>query len=178
VEGHKLTHNVTQGNSIAEALDNILNSGGQMAPTTDKLRRGIPVGGMSPSSDLATGGASYFFTRVATTQSAKRSTGFVWKSSLLRRLDSISYSSDKYGKVTGNFVQSNRKTGIREWGNLIANSGNETIFKNSLSLFDEFEAIVVNSELQRKEVLKVLKKHKIERWPDGRTLDEVVKVSS
>lgn len=174
-ENYRLHHSITQGD-IVSSLEAILNSGGQMAPTTDKLRRGIPIGGMSPSSDMGTGGASYFFTRIKTANSAAQNSGFVWKADHLRRLDSISYNHDAFGKVKGQYVQRNRKTGIEEWKQTAGSGGNETIFKNSLSIFDDLESINVKSESQKKTVVRLFKKHGINEWPDGRSLDEIVKV--
>ena len=35
-----------------------------MVSTVEKMRIGIPPGGMSPEADMDSGGASYFFTRI------------------------------------------------------------------------------------------------------------------
>ena len=56
---YRLHHSVTNGD-VVSVIEAVLNGGGQMAPSTDKMRRGIPLGGMSPTRDLETGGASYF----------------------------------------------------------------------------------------------------------------------
>jgi len=172
---YRLHHSVTNG-TMTEAIEKILGSGGQMAPTTDKLRRGITPGGMSPSSDLESGGASYFFTRIKRQSNAYRESGLVWKSRQLGRLDAISYDQDNYGRTTDSFVTSNRKTGVQDWKAASQRSSNETIFKNSLSLFDDLDAIVCRTTSERNEVIALLKRNKIDRWPDGRSLNDVVKV--
>ena len=159
-----------------DALDNILNSGGQMAPTIDKLRRGIRPSGMSPQEDMRTGGASYFFARIKRRDAAKSHEGLVWKSRLVGRLDAISYDHDAFGKVIGSYTARNRKTGIPAWEQTARQSGNETIFKNSLSLFDDLDSIRVKDERRRRQVLDVLRRHGLTEWPDGRSLGEVVKV--
>ena len=171
---HRLHHHITNGR-MAEQIDQVLNNGGQMAPTVDKLRRGIKPGGMSPGADLDTGGASYFFTRLQRRRNAVTARGLVWKSELLGRLDAISYPSDMYGKVTGTTVRDNRVTGIADWKDLAGRGSNETILKNSLSLFDDLDVIVTESSAERRQVLEVFKKHGIDRWPDGRALEDVVK---
>ena len=171
---YRLVHHLHE--SLPDALDKILNSGGQMAPTVDKLRRGIRPSGMSPQEDLRTGGASYFFTRIRQREAAKGTEGFVWKSRLVGRLDAISYNHDAYGKVIGNYTARNRKTGIPAWQQTARQGGNETIFKNSLSLFDDLDSIRVKDERRRRQVLDVLRRHGLTEWPDGRSLDEVVKV--
>ncbi len=168
-----LYHHITQG-GLVDSIETILNSGGQLAPTADKLRRGLPIGGMSPDADLDTGGASYLFTRIRSRATAGREPGLVWKSRLLARLDTISYGSDKYGRVTGSHVLENRRTGIGEWRQAARGGSNETIFKNGLSLFDDLEHIVVDSgDYDR--LIAVFRKHGYHSWPDGRPLDEVIK---
>jgi len=173
-----LFHTLSTTN-VENALDSILSSGGQMAPTVDKLRRGIQPSGMSPGQDMNTGGASYFFTRVAERRNVRPGGGVVvWKPSHLRRLDAISYDGDRYGQVSGDgYVLSHRKSSPEKVIEAARNSSNETIFKNGLSLFDDLEAIFTANQQARQKVIELLRRHKIERWPDGRSLEEVVKVS-
>jgi len=102
----------------------------------------------------------------------------VWKPSHLRRLDAISYDGDRYGQVSGDgYVLSHRKSSPEKVIEAARNSSNETIFKNGLSLFDDLEAIFTANQQARQKVIELLRRHKIERWPDGRSLEEVVKVS-
>lgn len=172
-ESYRLHHSITNG-TMLDNLKLILNSGGQMAPTTDKLRRGIRPGGMSPTQDLSTGGASYFFTRIKTAADARQQQGLVWKSRLVARLDAISYDSDKYGRTDSEaFVLQNRKTGISQWKNAAKHGGNETILKNSLSLFDDVDVIVV-SRSEQAAAIKLFRDAGFKTWPDGRPLEEVI----
>ena len=168
-----LQHHITQ-NGMIKSLESILDSGGQLAPTIDKLRRGLPIGGMSPDADLDTGGGAYTFTRIQRIATALRSEGLVWKPRLLSRLDAISYNSDMFGRVTGNTVIANRKSGIAEWRASAGAHSNETIFKNGLSIFDDLQHIMVKPE-QLQPVLKLFQKHGYNAWPDGRALTDVVK---
>lgn len=172
---YRLHHAITGGNSISGAIQAILNAGGKMAPSVDKLRRGIPLGGMSPEADLKTGGASYFFTRIKGRQSANGSPGIVWKADLLGRLDAISYDGDKFGRVTDDFVLKNRKTGVDEWRSAARSGANETIFKNSLSLFDYLDQINTGSASERARVLQIFRDNGYQQFPDGRELEEVIK---
>lgn len=172
-KNYRLHHEITNG-SMADAISNILNSGGKMAPSVDKLRRGIRLGGMSPTADLQSGGASYFFTRIKTVRQAHNRSGIVWKSDLVARLDAISYAGDKYGRVTGDFVLKNRKSGVEEWISAADKGNNETIFKNSLSLFDYMDRIVTRSAAEREAVIKVFRDNGYSVFPDGRPLEEVI----
>lgn len=171
---YRLHHAITDG-GLVETIEAILNSGGKMAPSTDKLRRGIPLGGMSPEADLRSGGASYFFTRIKSRQAATQTPGFVWKSDLLARLDAISYDGDNYGRVTGDHVIQNRKSGVDQWREASRNSSNETIFKNSLSLFDQLDSIITGSASARQKVIQIFRDHGYSVFPDGRALEEVIK---
>ncbi len=174
-EGYRLHHSNSTNGSITATVDKVLNSGGMFTPSTDKLRRGIPLGGMSQGSDLGTGGGSYFFTRIQTTKDAYNAQGFVWKSRKLARLDSISYNHDAYGRTQGDFVLDNRRSGVSGWKSA-AVGGNETIFKDGLSIFDDLEAIVANNNPERDGIIASFKRHGYTQWPDGRSLEEVIVV--
>jgi len=170
---YRLIHAIT-GQSLADAIRNIMNSGGQMASTTDKARRGILLSGLSPGKDIRTGGASYFFTRLRTKATAAQEVGVIWKSRLVLRLDTVSIDHDIYGEVAK--FDRERLTGVDGWRAASKGPDNETIFKHSLSLFDDMEAIQTSNASEREEVLQVLRDQKIERWPDGRSIEEVVRV--
>ena len=129
---HRLYHRNTSKMTTAEVVKAVLSSGGQMASTTDKIRRGLRPGGMSPEADLRSGGGNYFFTRLYQKKAAYREEGFVWKVRQASRMDAISYNGDKYGRTTGDHVQEHRKTTLNQLKSIAKNSINETIFKDSL----------------------------------------------
>ena len=176
-----LRHDFTYGGGeVEEKVRNILNGGGVIAPTAEKVRRGIPISGASPKRDLETGGASYAFTRLERRKSAFTSAGMIWKPSIIKRLDAITYDWDHFGKtVEGrtNFVLQERYTSLR---GLIAasdaSSRNETIFKNSLSIFEDVLQINVYSNSEKRKLIKVFEDAGYDKWPDGRELDEVIVV--
>ena len=171
---YRLYHGHTSGGSMADVVDKILGGGGQMAPTTDKLRRGIPLGGMSPTADLDSGGANYFFTRIKRATNSKE--GFYWKSDAIARLDAISYDGDMYGRTTGTTVRDNRISDISGWKQAAGQSNNETIFKNSFSMFDGLDKIVVGDEDKKQKLIDVFTKHGYSRLPDGRFPKDIIKV--
>lgn len=170
---YRLFHNITNGDMVS-SIDQILSGGGQMAPTVDKLRRGIPMGGMSPDADLGTGGANYFFTRIK--HATSDCSGVYWKSDLVSRLDAISYQGDMYGRTSGNTVRSHRISDIAGWKNTAGYGSNETIFKNSLSLFDKLDKIKTGNESTCDAIIQVFKKHGYTKFPDGRALLDVIKI--
>lgn len=139
----------------------------------EKMRGGVKPGGMSPVEDMETGGASYFFTRIKKQKST--SAGFYFKKQMLRRMDAVSYGEDKYGRVTGDFVRENRGTTPTEWKRFAGSTSNETIFKYSVTLLDNIETIKTRNRAERDRVLKAFKKHGIEKLPDGRKIEEVIK---
>jgi len=172
---YTLKHEVTKG-GIIKSLESILNSGGNLLPTTQKVRYGFSWGGKSPIADLQTGGASYFFTRFKSVYHALSSEGLVWDSKMASRLDAISYSGDEYGKCTPGFVEKMRKTTIEDWkNNADMFYNNEVIFKNALSIFDHLKYVVCDSNKKRQEVIDLFKKHKINDL-SGRSLEDVVVV--
>lgn len=175
-QDYKLIHSVTNG-SMEDALQRVLNGGGQMAPSTDKIRRGIPLGGMSPEQDLETGGANYFFTRIQTTRDAYQSEQIVWKSRVAARTDAITYDGDKYGRTTGDYVRKNRKYTIEQMRQAARSGSNETIIKDSLSLFDDLDRIVVYNQERRDAIIKIFQKAGYADWPDGRSLTDVIKIA-
>ncbi|MFP4137468.1 MAG: phage minor head protein [Halomonas sp.] len=172
---YRLYHENTN-DDMPSSIRNILNSGGMMASTTEKLRRGIPMGGLSPKADLRTGGADYVFTRLKTKNKANTQEGFVWKADHIARLDSISYDADRFGSVENDTHRRARKTGVKEWRRAAQNSTNEVVFKNSLSLFDGLERINARSTKDRDDIIKVFREAGYEKFPDGRALEEVIKV--
>jgi len=161
---------------LAVSVDRILSSGGSMAPTTDKIRRGIDLFGASPVPDLGTGGASYFFTRIKPIAQAREYKGYVWKTRQLKRTDTISFDFDNYGDVRDGKVMRLRKTGVDEWKKAAERGGNETVFKNSLSLFDDLENIIAVDIGEKQRIIAVIRKHGYKKWPDGRKLEDVVRV--
>lgn len=170
-ENHRLYHDFTYGGGdMRGALENILEGGGAMAPTTDKVRRGLRPSGASPEQDQISGGAAYVFTRIRNIDNGLRE-GIYFKPSLLRRLDAISYDSDMYGRTRGNFVAENRGVSVRNFKDFAGSSSNETIFKNSLSIFEDVD-LLVTDEPQR--IIKMFKDAGYTKWPDGRKLDEVI----
>lgn len=173
-QDYKLHHHLNSGG--AESAKRILQSGGDLTSTVDKFRKGFDWGGMSPSSDMESGGANYLFARIKSTNSAySRDSGLVWKSDLMARTDAISYDGDLYGRVTEGAVQSHRKGSITGWKSNASNSNNETIFKQTLSIFDKnFDRWICESESERQSIIKVFRENNYRTWPDGRKLEDVI----
>ena len=153
-----------------------------MASTTEKLRRGVPISGASPNRDLATGGASYNFTRLEKWGDARRRRGIVFKPSVLKRMDAITYDYDYYGRTLSdegaNFVLQQRLTSWKGMASVTVKENNETIFKNSLSIFEDVDYINVMTESQKEELIQVFTEAGYKKWPDGRELDEVIIVEA
>ena len=172
-----LIHRNTGSMSMPDLIDAILNGGGNMTASTEKLRRGIKLSGMSPDMDLETGGGSFFFTRIrAASDTAPGSRTFVFDSKLLARTDSISYEGDMYGRTTGNTIEVHRKTGIAQWSGVAYNGTNETIFKNSISIFDGLKYINVKDAAEKKAIIDIFNRHGYTAMPDGRALNDVIRI--
>lgn len=173
-----ISHSLHTGATF-DAIKNIIEGGGQMAPTMDKLRRGVPIGGMSPTADMETGGAQYFFTRIKRKRSdiMDYNGNIIWKGKVAGRMDALSYDSDNYGKTTTeSYVLKERYTSVKGMEYASRGSSNETIFKDSLSLFDDLEVLIMNNAQEAGDLMNYLMLEKgMDRWPDGRKLSEVIK---
>ena len=92
-------------------------------------------------------------------------------------MDAITYTGDKYGRVTGDTVRKNRRSDIADWKQLASHKGSdETIFKHSVTLLDNIEVVAAKSSAQRTQVIEAFKKHGITRLPDGRKIEDIVVV--
>ena len=173
---HRITN--TSGNNIGKFIDDVLSNNGAMVSTVEKLRSGIPVGGMSPDSDMMTGGANYFFTRIRQVKGKQSACeGLYFKKNMLRRMDAVTYNSDKFGRVTGNTVRNNRLSKIDDWKAIAQRGGSdETIFKNNVTLLDNLDMIITSNESKRAAVIKAFKKNGITKLPDGRPVSSIVQV--
>lgn len=93
------THSISGGASSVDSLVSILQNPQEgLLSTTRRMTEGIGRGGASSTTDVETGGADYVFTRHWQTAQSDLSHGTLrLKPSILRRLDSFSYSEDMYG---------------------------------------------------------------------------------
>ena len=175
---HRLYHDLEYGGGdMNEKLTEILDGGGVIAPTTDKVRRGLSPSGASPEDDQARGGAVWAFTRIRDmmkpTDTDRWDKGIYWNASLLRRMDAVSYSEDMYGRTTGNHVAVNRAVSIKDMKTFGKGwDRNETGFKNSLSIFEDIDVIVAP---RAADLIKRFKAAGYAKWPDGRKLEDVIK---
>lgn len=174
IESKYLLHHRIYQEHIDQSLDLILSSGGNLISTTDKLRRGVPWGGMSPGADYSTGGASYVFTRIQPISEASNNLGLCFRPSLLRRTDAVSYAGDMYGNVTQRYIDQ-RLRGIRGLITGARNGSNETIFKGSISLLDNLVQVNVRSATMRARTLEVFRKHGIFEV-NGIKIEDLVRV--
>lgn len=174
--GYALGHHLTNGEKVPDFIDLVMNNNGAMVSTVEKMRIGIPPGGMSPKADMDSGGASYFFTRIqkAPKKDGQGNVGLYFKKRLLRRMDAVSYNHDAYGRTRDDYVTKKRGSRVEDWKNFSSNGSNETILKYNVTLLDNIDAIVVNNEAERKKLLDVWKKHGVSTLPDGRKASDIV----
>jgi hypothetical protein len=172
MEGYVLMHGMTKG-SVEDFLEAVLPTNQSFLPNAERFSTGVPIGGMSPSQDMNTGGASYFFTRIMRSTNIQANT-IRFKPDLLRRADAISYNSDHYGKVVGNFVRENRISDLETLKKMPHYCGNETIIKGAVPLLENMDSIVVGDAGRKAKVIALFKKHGITTLPDGRRIEDVV----
>jgi SPP1 gp7 family putative phage head morphogenesis protein len=174
MKDYALKHNSSTESALF--VQRLLQSGGEFTPTTARIRKGIDVrntGGMSPDADLDTGGASYYFTRIADRTNPTPGT-FYFKVSRLARQDAVTYDEDKYGRIS---EINQRKTNVADYKKLGKGgsySGNETNFKEGLSLLDDLDFITAKDAKQRTAIIKAFKDNKVTHLNDGRAVEDVV----
>ena len=179
MKGYGLHHALTNGDDMPSFIDAVLGNNGALVSTVEKMRAGIPVGGMSPSADMGTGGGElcvHPYPQAPDRRALKDRQGLYFKKRLLRRQDAISYNHDAFGKVRDGYVSSNRGSTPAEWKRFARSSGNETILKHSITLLDNIEVIVVGSERERLRLLDVFKRRQVFELPDGRKVEDIVLV--
>lgn len=161
------------GSGVFERLKVIIDGGGMVASLADRVRRGVPLSGSSVGSDLQTGGGDYVFTRIR--RRGTTGTGVYWKASQLRRMDAITYDSDQFGRVTEGHIEANRLgQDVASFKSVAGNSGNETIFKGGISLFDDIDRIVLSNQAEVDDAVRWMRARGYNTWPDGRDLSAVI----
>ncbi len=174
MQDYHLFHALQAHSEITDFFRDVMNGNGGMASTTEKIRAGIPVGGMSPSDDMGSGGASYVFARIV---EGFRRNGLYFKKNLLLRHDAISYANDRYGNVKNNEVLHYRKSGIRDWKDIEGHeNGNETIIKNGFDIIENLDYIQVGYSGDKQKLIEIFREYGLERHPDGRTWNNVILV--
>ena len=197
MKDYTLVHHQTLGGDTDQRIlslfenANVLDRNATIISTNEKLRTGVPLSMTSVESDFSTGGANYVFTRIRPKSMYERSspaTGMYFKTRNLRRLDAISYHTDLYGDVGGDkgekVVRQYRAGGISstgkyksptaDWKKFSSKSDNETIFKNGLSIIEELERLVVETESTRLRLIEIFKKANYGTLPDGRKIEDVI----
>lgn len=175
---HVIYHNTSSlsvgGSPQWERLRSIIEGGGQIGSQVDRMRRGVPSFGSSVSSDHASGGANYIFTRLRTRASGMNRAGLYFNPErLMRRTDAFTYTGDRFGTVDRATQQSDRMIDPEGWRRAAKNSGNETNFRDSLSVFDDVERIVFASRAEYNQALGGMRELGYRTWPDGRALEDV-----
>lgn len=164
------------GSGVLERFQLLVQSGGQLASQVDRIRRGVPLTGSSVSSDFRSGGASYVFTRLSSRDGLIRQhgAGFILKPDTAMRLDAFSYSGDRFGSVDRMTQRSDRAVDLDGMRRNARNSSNETNFRDSVSLFDAVEYVVLNTAAERNAAIAFMRENGYSTWPDGRPLESVI----
>ena len=129
---------------------------------------------------MASGGANYVFTRWRPDPrgaKSKREMGFYLKSSVAQRTDTIVYETDHYGRCYGDHVARKHVASPAQWRRIAENSSNnETIIKQNITLLDNLDTLVLDSQEAKRRMLEVFHKHGVTRLPDGRKVEDIIHV--
>lgn len=152
-------------------------NGGNATTTMDRLRTGVGLsqtGGASSDSDINAGGGEFLYTNTTTRAKVANHSGFLFKGRNIARVDIRSDIGDSYGR----WEAANQRRG--ELADIAAQNGigiciNTGLLKNGLNLFDELEVLNTGSASTRASIISKLKAMGYDKWPDGRTLEDVIK---
>ena len=193
---HYIYHDLTfGGGQTSEKFKTILGGGGQLISLAERLNRGLdPRGGASPHRDTTSGGASYVFTRLFK-RDKQNSQGLYWKTNKnYRRTDAIHYENDYYGaqgfkemEMEGSmpqgydnldFAKVKKAVRLQTIDRYTRSGGNEVIFKDTLSIFDDLAFLVVKDDREVDDVIAFMRSKGYKIWPDGRPLEDVIVTSA
>jgi hypothetical protein len=178
---HTLIHR--SGIEGEKLIDLIMNNGGAVSSITDRRRLGQTwAGGDSAATDIDNGVADYFFTRIwrkkdlVSKYKDSEDTRYAFKIGNLARLDAQPFEKDWAGGVRQIYsspeIRKVRKKTIAAFKDISSLEGNETLFRHGLNFLDDIEHIYTNDH-NAAGMLKVLKKHKVTKLPDGRKIEEI-----
>lgn len=154
-------HSLTGGyQSNDEALLNIIKTGALLSTEERNRVLGKWVGGMSSSSDQGYGSADYIFVRQSSYKKIANSSGVYFHPRVLTRTTTYSYIDDKFGNLE--YRQGHAPFDLEEVSNLKKGSSNETMVKNSLSMFFDVAMMLFESEVSRQQALAYFREHNIE----------------
>lgn len=169
MKGYALHH--TLSGDMAAFFRASLDKNAGIVATTERVRQGVPLTGMSPTADQHSGGADYVFTRI---RKSGTSEGLYFKKELLLRADTMSFDSDYYGETIGPYPQQRRAANIAEWLNNGGRWSNETIVKHGLSYLHDIDYIKAPAH-ERDEIIDLFRKAGYAKLPDGRAIEKVVR---
>jgi len=163
-----------QGNIEAATLGWLTN-GGHVTTTEHRLRTGTQmVDGASWQSDFRRGGSNFLYTnRIANTQ--RPGNGFYFKGDLLSRVDLQSHTYDSFGEWEAQNSDAKRRRTIDTIATptSVGICSNTGLFKNGMSV-EDVEFIKIGSEASRKTLIAKIRSAGIDKWPDGRQLEDVI----
>lgn len=159
------------GDQWARLLSTI-DGGGILSSQMERARRGIRSTGSSVSADHQSGGANYIFTRLLPRNTT--SPGVYFKPQVMRRIDAFSYDGDVYGSVAEDVQRARRQTTADGFLRNAGRSGNETNFRDGVSLFDDLERIIFSSAAEQQRAIRDMRARGYTTWPDGRPLEQVL----
>jgi hypothetical protein len=171
-----LTHDSQMG--TARFLETLLAGNGTMTNTEERVRQALydPSAAMSSSTDMFSGGASYFFTRLARVNHGEGSRGAFWfNTELLLRTDAIAYNTDLYGQ-SDPAMKKKRHATLDDWATKQhVRSNNEVIIKNGFGMLDYLERISASSATERNKFIKMFKDRGITHIR-GKPVEDIVKL--
>jgi hypothetical protein len=176
LKDYVLTHDSTAGTETFLAA--MLNGNGALSNTEERVRQALfdPRQGISSVDDMYTGGASYFFTRLANSKNTEGHRGHFWFSTdLMLQTDILAYNSDTWGQSDPN-AKRQRNSTLEEWRrDQHKGTTNEVVIKNGFPLLDYLEKVFADSQAQRLRYIKMFKDRGIDTIR-GKPVEEVVGV--
>lgn len=155
LDGKIVVHRTTAGDGQIEASFLEGGTGDGMMSQEVRQQLGFQTSAMSAGSDLDTGGAAGFFTRVTGFQGASSNTVVMNPNRVYRKAGNYNASHDTFGRLS---VRTRENTlTAKGWAGRARSGGNETMMRRTVSYMDDIEITFFPNASQAQEAQKYVR---------------------
>ncbi|MCL6268678.1 hypothetical protein M3P05_01755 [Sansalvadorimonas sp. 2012CJ34-2] len=169
---HRPVHELNFHRGTDSVLGKLLTTSATLLNFTDRVSQGQRADGIGNNSNITNNGANLVYTHFQSRDHAERQPHLVFKPWLLNRADSITIT--EYAGQSQSWYKRHEQ---RDRNTLQADNYRQFNFTRPVSLPESLESINVEFSRQYQQVLNVFKGAGFDHWPDGRPVQELIKVT-